>query len=119
MSRTVAVAAALILVIAGWTSFSGFPTVDVPGSLRSNGGAQRIGDGTVRTYVLYDPANRAVPIEVGIALSADALENLPAPATHMHATDAMSGHFDTHERLLALPDNNPTPYKFIQFNWNP
>ena len=119
MSRTVAVAAALVLVIAGWTSFSGFPTVDVPGSLRSDGRAQPIGAGTVRTYVLYDPANRAVPIEVGIALSAEALDNLPAPATHMHATDAMSSHFDTHERLLALPANNPTPYKFVQFNWNP
>src|SRR6185503_15004461 len=117
--RTIVVAAVLVLVVAGFTSFSGLPTVDVPGSLRSDGRAQRIGAGTVRTYVLYDPANRTVPIEVGIALSADALENLPAPATHLHATDAMSSHFDTHERLLALPANNPTPYKFIQFNWNP
>lgn len=31
----------------------------------------------------------------------------------------MSSHFDTHERLLAMPEQNPTPYKFIQFNWNP
>jgi hypothetical protein len=30
-----------------------------------------------------------------------------------------NGHFDTHERLLELPAANPTPYKFIQFNWNP
>ena len=113
MSRTIAVAAALVLVVAGFSSFTR------RGSLRTDGAPQRIGDGTVRTYVLYDPANRAVPIEVGIALSEDALENLPKPASHAHAADAMSSHFDTHERLLALPENNPTPYKFIQFNWNP
>ena len=118
--RMMVIAAVLVLVVAGFTSFSGLPTtVPVPGSLRTDGVAQRIGDGTVRTYVLYDPANRAVPIEVGIALSADALENLPKPSAHLHAADAMSSHFDTHERLLALPANNPTPYKFIQFNWNP
>jgi Domain of unknown function (DUF5602) len=119
-SRILAVLAALVLVVAGWTSFSGLPiAVAVPLSLRADGAAQRIGNGTVRTYVLFDPANRRVPIEVGIALSADALENLPAPMAMAGATDAMSSHFDTHERLLALPDANPTPYKFIQFNWNP
>jgi len=120
MSRVLAVSAAAVLVVAGWTSFSGLPTsIPVPGSLRTDGSAQRIGQGTVRTYVLYDPANRRIPIEVGIALSADALEGLPAPMQMAGATDAMSGHFDTHERLLELPANNPTPYKFIQFNWNP
>jgi hypothetical protein len=115
MSRMIAIAAAVVLVVAGWTSFS---SMSAPG-LRADGSAQRIGDGTVRTYVLYDPANRSVPIEVGIALSAKALENLPAPMAKHGATDAMSSHFDTHERLLAMPAQNPTPYKFIQFNWNP
>jgi hypothetical protein len=119
MSRMLAVVALAVLVVAGWTSFSDLPiAVPVPLSLRADGVAQRIGNGTVRTYVLFDPANRAVPVEVGIALSADALENLPAPMSMKNA-DAMSSHFDTHERLLALPDANPTPYKFVQFNWNP
>ena len=120
MSRMLLVAVALVLAIAGWTSFAGLPTtVAVPSSLRDDGAAQRIGKGTVRTYVLYDPANRRVPIEVGIALSANALEGLPAPSQMAGATDAMSSHFDTHERLLELPEPNPTPYKFVQFNWNP
>jgi hypothetical protein len=118
MSRMLAVLALVVLVLAGWTSFSGLPPVAVPMSLRADGAAQRIGNGTVRTYVLFDPANRRVPIEVGIALSAGALEELPGPAA-MKSADAMSSHFDTHERLLALPDANPTPYQFIQFNWNP
>jgi uncharacterized protein len=119
MSRMIAISAAVVLVVAGWTSFSGLPGNIPAPALRADGSAQRIGNGTVRTYVLYDPANRSVPIEVGIALSAKALENLPAPMTGHGATDAMSSHFDTHERLLAMPEQNPTPYKFIQFNWNP
>lgn len=109
-----------VLAVAGWTSFAGspIPAIDAPLSLRANGAAQRIGNGTVRTYVLYDPANRTVPIEVGVALSADALEGLPAPMP-MGNADAMSSHFDTHERLLELPAQNPTPYRFVQVNWNP
>jgi hypothetical protein len=119
MSRIALVVALAVLVLAGWTSFSRLPAVaPVPGSWRADGAAARIGNGTVRTYVLYDPANRRVPIEVGIALSADAMDNLPAPMAMKNA-DAMSSHFDTHERLLELPSPNPTPYQFVQFNWNP
>jgi hypothetical protein len=120
MSRLVALVALVVLAIAGWTSFADLPiAVPVPLSLRADGVSQPIGNGKVRTYILYDPANRAVPIEVGIALSASALEGLPAPMQMAGAADAMSSHFDTHERILALPEPNPTPYKFIQFNWNP
>ena len=121
MSRTTTlVLIGSLLVIAAFSSTE-LPLLGVsaPGSLRADGAAQRIGNGTVRTYVLYDPANRTVPIEVGIALSARALEGLPAPMATHGATDAMSSHFDTHERLLALPGENRTPYQFIQFNWNP
>jgi hypothetical protein len=121
MSRTTILALiGSLLVIAAFASVDlPLPLVSAPGSLRADGTAQRIGNGTVRTYVLFDPANRAVPIEVGIALSARALEGLPAPMAMEGANDAMSSHFDTHERLLALPAENPTPYTFIQFNWNP
>jgi hypothetical protein len=87
-------------------------------SLRVDGAPQRLGNGTARTYVLYDPANRRVPIEVGVALSADALDGLPAPMS-MSAEQMASMHVDTHERLLALPAQNPTPYAFVQLNWNP
>jgi hypothetical protein len=119
MSRTTILALiGSLVVILAFTAVE-LPIVSVPGSLRADGAAQRIGNGSVRTYVLFDPANRAVPIEVGIALSARALEGLPAPMAMAGATDAMSSHFDTHERLLALPAENPTPYKFVQFNWNP
>lgn len=118
MSRLTLIVAVVVLVVAGWTSFSGLSPVSAPLSLRDDGAPQRIGNGTVRTYILYDPANRSVPIEVGIALSADALEALPAPMPMKNA-DAMSSHFDTHERLLEPPARNPTPYRFVQFNWNP
>jgi len=113
-----------VLAVAGWTSFAGspIPAVDAPLSLRANGAAQRIGNGTARTYVLYDPANRTVPIEVGVALSAGALDQLPTPMVmtpEQMAEQMTNGHFDTHLRLLELPAQNPTPYKFVQFNWNP
>jgi hypothetical protein len=114
------------LAVAGWTSFSDVPVstfiVAAPLSLRANGVPQHIGNGTVRTYVLYDPANRRVPIEVGIALSADALDGLPAKMvmTPEQMADQMKpGQHDTHELLLELPAENATPYKFVQFNWNP
>ena len=117
--KLVAVAASILAVVAFTVSSDlPLPIASGPLSLRADGAAQRIGNGTVRTYVLFDPANRTVPIEVGIALSARALESLPAPMAMKNA-DAMSSHFDTHERLLPLPDANPTPYKFVQFNWNP
>lgn len=93
-------------------------TVAASLTIRSDGAPQRLGNGTVRTYVLYDPADRAVPIEVGVALSAEALDGLPAPMT-MSAEHMASMHVDTHERLLALPAQNPTPYEFVQLNWNP
>jgi hypothetical protein len=124
MSRLVTLAAVALtfLSVAALAAFDS-PTpliygAPAPLALRTNGAPQRLGNGTVRTYVLYDPANRRVPIEVGIALSASALDGLPEPAAMKHA-DAMSSHFDTHERLLELPAGNPTSYKFVQFNWNP
>lgn len=122
MSRFITLgAAAAAVAFSGWTVASILPRVSnaaAPLSLRADGAPQRIGNGTVRTYVLFDPANRRVPIEVGIAISERGLEDLPAPMA-MHDADAMSSHFDTHERLLALPAQNPTPYQFVQFNWNP
>src|SRR6185436_1717365 len=58
---------------------------------------------------------------VGVALSETALEGLPAASTAMsmgdgaHANMAMMMNM----YLLDLPSQNPTPYKFVQFDWNP
>jgi hypothetical protein len=86
------------------------------------GPAQSVGNGTVRTYVIVDEKDPSVPLEVGVAMSEAAMNNLPAPVTGDmagmdHAT--MAAMPNMHMYLLDLPSQNPTPYKFVQFDWNP
>jgi hypothetical protein len=88
------------------------------------GTPQKVGNGTVRTYVMVDGENDRVPLEVGVALSESAMEGLPAavPMSHeqMMAEEAKSGgHANMHTWILDLPATNPSPYKFVQFGWNP
>lgn len=69
-----------------------------------------VGNGNARTYVAYDANGHAV--EVGIALSAEALTGLPAlvedpPEASIFAWD------------LPFPDQAPAPYRFANVDWNP
>src|SRR5678816_2392535 len=48
------------------------------GAHRQYGTPQRVGNGTVRTYIVMDQKNGGRPLEVGVALSEQALEGLPA-----------------------------------------
>jgi hypothetical protein len=88
--------------------------VDVSGghTIRHYGTPVRLGDGTARTYVLVDAADRDVPLEVGVALSEGATEGLPAAM-------GMAGHESMVVNLLPLPTLNPTPYRFVELDWNP
>jgi hypothetical protein len=86
------------------------------------GPAQNIGNGTVRTYVIVDEKDPTIPVEVGVAMSESAMDNLPAPATaDMAGMDhaSMAATMQMNMYLLDLPAQNPTPYKFVQFDWNP
>ena len=86
------------------------------------GPAQNVGNGTVRTYVIVDEKDPTIPVEVGVALSESAMDNLPAPATaDMEGMDHanMAATMQMNMYLLDLPTQNPTPYKFVQFDWNP
>jgi hypothetical protein len=87
---------------------------DQAGAHRQYGMPQRVGNGTVRTYVVLDQKNAGRPLEVGVALSEQALEGLPAGVTG--SSDPMA---NMHMYLLDLPTQNPTQYKFVQFDWNP
>lgn len=73
----------------------------------------QLGNGTARTYVVVQDGE---PTEVGVALSETALDGLPiaghADGIHVH------GH-TTFERVLELPADNPTPYRYVLLNWNP
>lgn len=93
--------------------------VDQAGVYRQYGTPQRVGDGTVRTYVVLDQKNGGTPLEVGVALSERAMEGLPAPMAMSAADMKQGGHMNMNVYLLDLPAQNPTPYRFVQFDWNP
>jgi hypothetical protein len=85
------------------------------GAHRQYGTPTRLGNGVIRTYVVLDEKDSSRPLEVGVAMSQESLEGLPAGtpmAGHGHHTMG-------NVLLLDLPAQNPTPYKFVQFDWNP
>lgn len=95
---------------------------------RIYGEAQRLGRGSVRAYVTLDPSDARKPLEVGIAFSLGAMEGLPAPRANApahgaHGTPAggAPAHevLDSHTLLFDLPAPNPTPFRFVQLDWNP
>jgi hypothetical protein len=86
---------------------------DQAGAHRQYGTPVKVGNGTVRTYVVLDQKSGGTPLEVGVAMSENALQGLPAPVA---SSDPMA---NMHMELLDLPAQNPTPYKFVQFDWNP
>ena len=85
------------------------------------GPAAKLGNGTVRTYIVTDRENPRVPLEIGVAMSERSMEGLPAPmpmaASNEHGNHG--AHANMTVFLLDLPQKNPTPYEFVQFDWNP
>src|SRR6185369_10294388 len=108
--------ATLVAVMAACTETDSTVSVDPsssqnPGVHRQYGTPQKVGNGTVRTYVVLDQKNGGAPVEIGVAMSEDALQGLPAP---------MPGPgMQMNMYILDLPAQNPTPYQFVQFDWNP
>jgi len=80
-------------------------------TIRHYGIPVRLGNGTARTYLLVNTTDRDVPLEVGVALSEGAMEGLPSAM-------GMAGHESMVVNLLALPELNPTPYRFVELDWN-
>ena len=87
---------------------------DAAGSHRQYGTPQKVGNGMIRTYVVLDEKDAGRPLEVGVAMSEQSLEGLPAGMTMAGGTHTMGNVL-----LLDLPAQNPTPYQFVQFDWNP
>jgi hypothetical protein len=112
-----AAASALILGLAACNDPAGSTA---PAARRSYGPAQNVGNGTVRTYIAVDEKDAQIPVEIGVALSESAMNNLPTAAAAMsdHAARATMP-MAMNMYLLDLPAQNPTPYKFVQFDWNP
>jgi hypothetical protein len=89
---------------------------------RQYGPTVKIGNGVVRTYVLRDKSSD-IPLEVGVAMSEEAMEGLPEPMPM--SASAAAGHGASHAHvgslinLLTMPAQNPTPYRFVELDWNP
>jgi hypothetical protein len=87
---------------------------EAPGTHRQYGVPQQVGEGRARSYVVLDRAG--APLEFGVALDERAMDGLPAPMAH---EGMPGGHGDMHEYLLGMPAQNPTPFKFVELDWNP
>lgn len=83
-----------------------------PESGRFYGTALSLGSGTARSYVTLEAGN---PVEIGIAFSETAFQNLPTGSGQDGA-----GHMNMAEYLLPLPAQvAKTPFKLIELDWNP
>lgn len=91
------VAAALVLLAAP----------SLPAQEIRYGAPVQLADGTMRTYLVIDRDSH--PLELGIALSEAALQNLPDLAD-----EEPSLALD-----LAMPEGNPTPFRFVGAGWMP
>ena len=90
------------------------------GAHRQYGTPYKLGNGMIRTYVVLDEKNEGRPLEVRVAMSEQSLEGLPgAAATADHMKRHNHSPSNSNVFLLDLPAKNPTPYKFVQFDWNP
>ncbi len=97
---------------------------------RIPGFTQSIGNGEVTSFAQFD--EQGIPIKIGVAFSADALEGLPSTRSDLHncADRNEDGTVDKskecspwHEWVLPLPHkaskNNEIPFNWILLNWNP
>jgi hypothetical protein len=104
----------------------------VSGGARGNeqtlrGRLEKIGGGTVQSFVTLDP--NGAPTAIGVTMSAGALEQLPpVPNTVSRCFDLNGdgrhiGHecIGDEERVLDVPIDSSTglPFRWISVNWNP
>ena len=102
-------------------------TSNVPGG-RSLGWQLPLGKGTATSYGEFD--SRGTPIAIGVALTSEALEGLPAGADNHRCHDrgkdgAIGGTTkcqQTVEHVIPLPDavarRTDIPFKWVLLNWN-
>lgn len=79
------------------------------------GPTEPLGNGAMRAYV--DVVD-GVPVEMGVALTAAALEGLPT-GHHDPGAIVIHDHDVMFEYVLDLPEGNPTPFRHVALNWNP
>jgi hypothetical protein len=103
-------------------------SAEAPGHERTvRGEIEKIGAGTVQSFLTMDP--RGAPIAIGVTMSAGALEQLPeVPNTVSRCFDLdgngqHTGHecIGDEERILDVPagPSSGLPFRWITVNWNP
>jgi hypothetical protein len=100
------------LIFAACTALALLPACGGESTPASNSGtffgpSQPLGNGTVRTYTTLDEGGR--PTEVGLRLTATALDGLPETSTGLPPT-----------LMLDFPDQaSATAFDHVMLNWNP
>src|SRR4051812_2504923 len=113
---------ALVLLLSACSNPAEKSTAVDSTSHREYGASQKVGNGTVRTYIIYDDKNAGAPVEVGVAMSEAAMDGLPAgvamPGDQAKSPEHASMNMaNMNMYLLDLPAKNPTQYRFVQFDW--
>src|SRR5687768_16151007 len=90
------------------------------------GAAQRIGAGTVQSFITLDP--KGAPVALGVTLSAGALEQLPRSPNTLSRCFDLDGNgrhmrhecIGDEERILDVPPDPAAklPFRWISVNWN-
>jgi len=82
----------------------------VPATRTVSGTPVQVGNGTARAYVTTEAGR---PVEIGIALSEQAMVGLSGPVAGAHPEHLM-------ERfVLPAPEGLPAPFKLVELGWNP
>lgn len=100
------------------------PTADsdlttAPGTHTQYGTPQQLGNGHVRTYIVLDQKANGTPLEVGVAISEDAMDGLPESLSLSGDHEKGGHHANMFVYLLDMPAHHQTVYEFVQFDWNP
>lgn len=92
-----------------------------------HGKAEKMGAGTVRSFLTMHPSGR--PVAIGVMMSAGALEDLPAAPNTVSRCFDLDGNgshtrhecIGDEERILDVPVGSPAklPFRWITVNWNP
>jgi len=98
-----------VAVAAGAASGTGAPS-----SGRVYGEPVPFGSGSARVYL--DLAD-GVPVELGVALTEAALEDLPDQ--HDPSGHVMPDGHRMFASILGMPERNPTPFRHVMLGWNP
>ena len=118
------------MLLAGALGLAGCAAVDTnPRGNRSQGWRVPLGGASAMSYAEFD--SKGAPTAIGVAMTAAALDGLPAGSDNHHCTDrGPAGQrvdstqcIHTFEHVLPLPDiaalRADIPFKWVLLNWNP